>query len=194
VIFAFGALQVAHLVLLSLDGDQRTSTALAAVALTTGCVLVIGFLSWAEHARSVRPSSLLNAYLFFTIIFDAVRARTLWVVTPSNRTISIVFTASLAVKVVLFVLESMEKGQLAIDQEKKLSPEETGGILNRALFGWLNPLMKAGFGKVLSVNDLYPLNEELEATRLQAKFLIEWEKGEYIQSPSAIEGLLINEL
>lgn len=178
-VLVYGALQVVLLVLLSLDDNQRTATAVASAALATGCVVVIGLLSWFEHSRSVRPSSVLGAYLFFTIVFDVVRARTLWLMSPSNRVIAICFTASVGTKLGLFVIESIEKRRHAIDREKKLSPEETGGIFNRALFGWLNPLMRAGFGKILSVDDLYPLNEELEATRLQAKFLIEWEKGEY---------------
>ncbi len=55
--------------------------------------LVFGLLSYAEHVRSVQPSLLLNAYLFFTLLFDIVRARTLWLM-RYNRVIAIIFTAS----------------------------------------------------------------------------------------------------
>ena len=65
------------------------------------------------------------------------------------------------------------------------SPEETSGVFNMSIFGWLNHLIMTGYRKVLSVEDLYFLDVELSATPLQAEFSKHW-KGSQVSMRSRL--------
>lgn len=114
----------------------------------------LAFLSYAEHTRSVRPSTLINVYLLLTLLFDCAIARTLWLI-EGTKLIAKVFTTTVAIKFTVLVSEAWEKRSILRAQYRELSPESTSGILGRSVFWWLNPLMKIGFGRPLTEQDLY---------------------------------------
>ncbi|OKL58187.1 hypothetical protein UA08_06868 [Talaromyces atroroseus] len=64
-------IQIATLILWVQNNTIRT--AIPAVALSVLDVLFITVLSFIEHSRSVRPSSLLSVYLLLSILFDCVQ-------------------------------------------------------------------------------------------------------------------------
>ena len=137
--------------------------------------LVLGLLSYVEHQRSVRPSSLLNVYLFFTLLFDAARSRTLWL-QRYNHTISIVFTTTVVVKFLLVLLEAKEKQSILRPKYACYPPEATSGIYNRSFFWWQNTLFRRGFSNSISINDLFPLDKHLMSEYLQDMFQSTWER------------------
>ncbi|KAH6661517.1 hypothetical protein B0J14DRAFT_496953 [Halenospora varia] len=175
-IVALAVLQTALLVLWCLYSTERTRATIASAALSAVDAVIFCLLSYSEHALSIRPSALLNIYLFFSVLFDAVRARTLWLMNY-DPTIRAVFTATLALKVIILFLEVTEKRRFLRVEDRKLSPEETSGILNQSLFVWLNQLIVTGFKKVLLMDDLYPLNQELSTSHLKVKFRKDWNLG-----------------
>lgn len=142
-------------------------------------VLLLFALSYAEHTRSVRPSFILNSYLFCSLLFDIARARTLWLryVDSYNMGLAIVATVAVGAKLLLLVLEAVEKRSILKREFSHCPPEATAGFYNRAVFWWLNPLFKNGFNNVLSVNDLFVLDKELSSERLLALFEERWSKG-----------------
>jgi hypothetical protein len=129
-------------------------------------------LSSLDHSKSFRPSALLSTYLFFTSLFDAVQARTLFLAseTKSQYVYSGVFTATLAYKVLLLLLEARQKAKWATSTATELSPEETCGIFSLGVFLWLNKLFTDGYSRVLNIEDLYPLDTALRGRTLHERF------------------------
>lgn len=129
----------------------KIQVAAAALVLVSGIALLV--LSYAEHTRSVRPSTLIDVYLFFTLIFDCAIVRTSWVL-QGRGIVAKLLTSTIAIKFLILVMEGWEKGGILYPQYKTLSPEATSGIYSRSVFWWLNPLMKIGFGWFLTYQDL----------------------------------------
>ena len=79
----------------------------------------------------LRPSVLLAVYLSVTVLFDIAVSRSLWlsVVNPEDAVLAKTFTAAVAVKAVLAILESQQKRRWLSWDSKTHSPEETSSIL-----------------------------------------------------------------
>lgn len=172
-------LQIALTVLWALPPADRTVASIAANAVLSAGVLLLCALSYAEHTRSVRPSFILNTYLFCSLLFGAAHVRTLWLryLDSYNAVIAIVTTVAVGVKLLLVILEAVEKRDILKSEFSHCPPEATAGFYNRSVFWWLNPLFKNGFGNVLSVKDLFVLDKELSSERLLALFEERWSKG-----------------
>lgn len=158
-------------------------------SLPTNAILAVGVLglmalSYAEHTRSVRPSFILNAYLFCSLLFDIARTRTLWLRSADsfNDTIATVTSVALGAKLLVVILEAVEKRSILKSEFQGYPPEATAGFYSRAVFYWLNPLFKLGFNSHLSVEDLFVLDKELSSERLLAIFEEQWSRGKFNQS------------
>ena len=166
----YTALQLAVLVYWALNAEKfpfsQLRTLAAVLAFVDGFLLL--FLSHAEHARSVRPSTIINVYLLFTLLFDCVVARTLWLA-DHDSTISGLFTSTVAIKLSVLTSEAWEKRPILLSQYQYLSPEATSGILARGVFWWLNSLMRTGFTRSLTEHDLLPIHDSLAARTLLPK-------------------------
>ncbi|KAJ5160374.1 uncharacterized protein N7482_007378 [Penicillium canariense] len=175
----FIALGIAQTALWALPAADSTMASLATNAVLAAGALLLCALSYAEHTRSVRPSFILNTYLLCSLLFDIVRARTLWLraIDGFNDVISIVTTVAVGVKLLLVILEAVEKRPILKTEFAGYPPEATAGFYNRSLFWWLNPLFKNGFRNVLSVEDLFVLDKELSSERLLAMFEERWSRG-----------------
>ena len=179
--FILLAFQIAQTVLWALPSAVSTKASIAANALLSIGVVFLACLSYAEHTRSVRPSFILNTYLFCSLLFDIARARTLWLRSTDsfNEIIAIVTTVAVAVKAMILVLEAVEKRHILKSEYAAYPPEATAGFYNRAVFWWLNPLFKNGFSNFLTVEDLSVLDKELSSERLLAMFEERWSKGKH---------------
>jgi hypothetical protein len=145
--------------------------------------LILGTLSYFEHLRSIRTSFLLNVYLLFTIVFDTARSRTYSLV-PELNEISILFTTRVGVKVFLAVFEARSKGHLLLPGYTDYPPEAASGVYNTSLFWWQNALLKKGFNKVLSIDDLFQLDKHLRAEYLHGIIKAAWDKGRSLFPPT----------
>lgn len=114
---------------------------------------------------------LLNAYIFLTILFDIAQTRTLWLASDNfdEVTFSRLTTAALSVKAFILVLESQHKSRWIRWDAKDHSPEETAGLFGLGAFLWLNRLFLTGYRKVLTIDDLYPLDQSMASKSLQAR-------------------------
>ncbi|RYP20476.1 hypothetical protein DL765_002775 [Monosporascus sp. GIB2] len=135
------------------------------------CAIAVSYL---EHSRSPRPSILLNAYLFVTILLDIAQARTLWLASFNfdEITFSRLFTTAVAAKAALIILESQQKSRWVRWDASNHSPEETTGLFGLGSFVWLNRLFLTGYKKILTLDDLYPLDSNMASERLQFKLAI----------------------
>lgn len=131
---------------------SKAQIAAAVLVFVNGLLLLL--VSHAEHTRSVCPSTLINVYLVFTLLSDCVIVRTLWLLRDVD-VVARLFTSAAVIKLLVLAVEAWEKRSILLSQYRELSPEVTSGILNRTVFWWLNPLMKAGFGRLLTDQDLY---------------------------------------
>lgn len=102
---------------------------LRTVSLAAACVSLVGSLamggvSYSEHARSPRPSGLLNAYLLVSLALDGAMVRSFWLSGLGTAVCGLV-TASFAIKAGIMVLEAVEKRRLL---GARRSPEVTSGL------------------------------------------------------------------
>ncbi|RGP69666.1 ABC multidrug [Fusarium sporotrichioides] len=172
IVFYVG-LQLVLVILVALElfnviGLLKASSALELVAAVL--MLPVSFL---DHGRSHRPSMLMNGYLSVTILFDVAQARTLWLsaITRSETSYAIVFTTTVAAKALIIILESRPKTEwVEWETSESHSPEETTGIFGLGVYLWLNSLFLAGYGRNLSINDLYPLDHSLKVESIQGRF------------------------
>jgi hypothetical protein len=145
---------------------------MAASVLKLVAALLMITLSIVDHSRSPRPSVLLNSYLFLTLLPDAAQSRTLFLSSGAKPelTYSGIFTATVALKVGILLLEAQQKSKWVKWNKEEHSPEETSGIFSLGVFFWLNNMFLAGYRKVLTIGDLYPLDSAFNAKSLHDEF------------------------
>lgn len=170
------ALALALIVLWAGPSTIRSRASVPTASLTLACYLVLIVLSFLEHQRSVRPSLILNSYLSISLLFDTARARTLWL-QGYNHNIAIVFTAAVAIKSMILLLECIEKRQILRGDYRAYPSEATAGIYSQSFFWWLNVLFRTGFSKTLHLDDLFTLDKHLISAYLQHLLDSAWNKG-----------------
>lgn len=129
-------------------------------------------LSVVDHNRSRKPSALLNSYLFISLLLDAAQSRTLFLSAGDKPelTYSSIFSATIALKVGILLLEAQRKAKWVDWDDKEHSPEETSGIFSLGVFFWLNRMFLEGYNKILRITDLYPLDTSLNGKPLHDEF------------------------
>ena len=152
---------------------QAQKPSLAASTLSFVMSLMLCALSYMEHSRSLRPSTLLNGYLFVTLIFDAIILRTLWL-SSFNTSIRDLYTASFALRAIITLLEAKEKRSYFNAEYKQTSPEESSGLYSQSLFWWLNSLIMRGARHILKSDDLYPISDDISSKILNTAFWKAW--------------------
>lgn len=88
-----------------------------------------------------------------------------------------IFVASIALRALLFALESYEKRSILLSRFQGLNREVTSGTFSRVLFSWLMPLMRLGYGRNLGLDDLDTLETKMEAERLGKSLEERWSNG-----------------
>ncbi|PYH89268.1 multidrug resistance-associated protein [Aspergillus ellipticus CBS 707.79] len=171
----FATMQLALLICWARNARPRTKMSVPSSSINLVVAMEITLLSWMEDARSARPSSLLSVYLLLTLLFDVAQARTLWL-SHSGTLIPTLFTASIAAKTSMFLIESLGKQKYLKVQYQNLPPEATSGIVNRSFMWWLNRLFLAGFRSLLTTEDLYVLDKRLESVGIAKKAQQAWEQ------------------
>ncbi|KAF4984521.1 hypothetical protein FZEAL_317 [Fusarium zealandicum] len=172
VIVTFAALQLSQLVLTAQHRSSLVTLSVPSEVLRLAVTVAIFSISFAEHKRTPRPSVLLSCFLFLTLLVDIVRTRTLWLLAthhhPHAATHAGIAVALTLLKGVILVLEAQHK---SCSQQWKdgHSPEETSGIFSLSTYSWLDRLFFSGFRSLLSIGDLYALDQNLSASSLQAK-------------------------
>ena len=145
---------------------------MAASALKLVAALLMVVLSVIDHSRSPRPSVLLNVYLALTLLLDVTQSRTLFLSSDRRPEIiySATFTAAIALKAGVLLLEAKQKSRWVRWNEKEHSPEETSGVFSLGVFFWLNNMFRLGYRKILTIEDLYPLDSAFSSPALHKKF------------------------
>jgi hypothetical protein len=155
---------------------QFLVTKISVASATVGMIstLALLLLSRYDHARSMKPSSLICLHLLWSIIFEIAQVRTLWLFHPISYSLAATVTAALVVRSLLLVLEMSENRETLRPQYCRISPENFTGIFSQSTYWWLNGLFMSGFRGELSLDDLYPLDEELLTRSLISRRDHQW--------------------
>ena len=148
---------------------------LAAAALGVADAVAVTVLSYLEHNRSVRPSTVLSLYLFVSVVFDAVQCRTLWIV-DAVHPLAALASISLASRLVVLLLELQSKSSFLVEDADALGPEATSGVISRVLLWWLNPLLARGYRTILSNQSLDNLDPLLRSKPLLHRMQHNWRR------------------
>ncbi|CAG8983983.1 hypothetical protein HYALB_00009585 [Hymenoscyphus albidus] len=149
-------LELSLLVLATTGPFQSKSMFVTASALKLTVAFFMVTLSFMDHNRSSRPSVILSSYLFLTLLLE--------------HTFATVFTAAVALKVVILLLEAQQKSRWVSWDKKEHSPEETSGIFSLGVYFWLNKMFLVGYRQIMTVEDLYPLDNSFDAISLHDRF------------------------
>ncbi|RXG41608.1 hypothetical protein VDGE_02221 [Verticillium dahliae] len=150
----------------SLDGFAIASTAVNFLV-----ALSMLALSFFEHSRVPRPSTLLILYILLQTLCDAVQVRTSWLMASSvtSKMIARLYTASVVTKFAILIVETKSKTRWLRWKIDEHSPEETSDVMSLTVYLWLNKLFRYGYSHVLAIDDLYPLDKDIDSDLLQRK-------------------------
>ncbi|RAO71528.1 uncharacterized protein BHQ10_007540 [Talaromyces amestolkiae] len=167
------AIQIVILALATTQHAAGRLVSLAGTILELVAALSVVILVDLEYVRSIRPSFLVSAYLFVTLLLDLARVRTAWLL-PDSRAYSASLSLSLAIKLLLLGLENVGKRKWLVSSEKTRSSESTSGPFSRGLFFWLNGLLWTGYSELLTGDTLPSIHEKLSSRELYTRFTDCW--------------------
>jgi ATP-binding cassette subfamily C (CFTR/MRP) protein 1 len=168
-------LQLVILILWAAANSHRTPASIPVGFLSLISSLAICVLSYVEHCRSIRPSTLLNIYLFFALIPNAIQLRTLYL-RDSTSTIFHVSLASAIITLFLLVLEAQAKTKYLKREFQGQAPEAVSGFWNRSFFWWINPLLVTGYYNILTLDNLPRLDPSMSSETLRVRMQASWDK------------------
>lgn len=190
----FATLQLTLLISWAVNhGPVATKLGIASSAIGFVTAVVMCALSWLEHERSVRPSTLLCVYLLISLLFDIAQCRTLWLLNKQPgqplQALPSLFTALMACRAVMLLSESLGKTRYLLGpwQRLKACPEALASVFSRGTFWWLNELLTRGFSSTLQLDTLHEPDEKLYSDKLLGEF----QQGMATTKPSKYRLLLV---
>ncbi|PMD49040.1 ABC transporter-like protein [Hyaloscypha variabilis F] len=168
----FSISQIVNIVEVS-RSPLRTRASIPAAVLALAAALSLSVLSYIEHTRNIRPSTIINAYLLLTLPFDAAQLRTKWI-RGDDLAASGVASSVLAIKLLVLISEATEKRRILSTPYADPSPEATSGLYSRGVFWWLNSLFRLGFRNVVNEDDLFAVDRDLKSKALGIRFDRHW--------------------
>ncbi|GKZ24862.1 hypothetical protein AbraIFM66951_001707 [Aspergillus brasiliensis] len=171
------AIEIALLVLRQRITVLKTPASLAAHLLRAAGTCVALCLSYLEYHRTLRPSILINVYLFLAVLFDAVFVRSFWL-TSHSPVATALSSIVLAIHAVLIIAESRSKYDYltASTPRRQASREEKSGLWGLGLLLWVLPVLQQGFMRPLGLKDVPPVAQELMGVQLSKRLQRYWEK------------------
>lgn len=174
-IVALACTQLALLILWALTPMYRTKASIPAAVVSFLASLSLLYLSSIEHARSIRPSSLINVYMFFSLLLDLPQTRTLWL-RPGPRALPALFTAGVVAKAMVLFLEAKSKRRSLFAPYKLSAPEALVSLYDRTALWWLNPMFWTGYKSFLSIESLYSIDSDMSSEQVELVFQQVWAK------------------
>lgn len=145
--------------------------------LASVCVVTIIYIT---HTYNIRSSAFLSVFLTVTMLFDITIARSCLLRETSLDAIGYVQIAAASLKLSLVILEEIPKRSYFYADELRntTAPEDVSGFWARALLIWVNPILKLGYSKTFTVDELPRLGTEFSPEALFDRFSPQWEKSQ----------------
>lgn len=86
------------------------------------------------------------------------------------------FSAALAAKVIILVLENQSKRSILIKDWQTYGREETSGLMNRGFLFWINDFLIKGHKSFLTPADMYALSGDLRSRPLLDRMRRDWRR------------------
>ncbi|SCV00147.1 LAME_0G07822g1_1 [Lachancea meyersii CBS 8951] len=173
---------------------------------------VLGFLSilvalalhWVEYFRSNVSNGILLFYWLFQALFSLCAIVNLQIrltyenVMPVSEIAFKLLTVHCITSFLILALEAMftkplqGRGDLASQTKRKGNPYDTANIFSRISFSWMTLMMKTGYEKYLTENDLYKLPKSFGSAEISESFGRYWDyEVKHRTKPSLTWALLI---
>ena len=81
-----------------------------------------------------------------------------------------IFTAGLAAKTIVFYLEARNKRRSLLPPYQLYAPEALANLYDRIVMWWLSPLFMKGYGNIISIDGLFPIDNDLSSDRVERSF------------------------
>ncbi|KAM0664858.1 hypothetical protein ACQRIU_006716 [Beauveria bassiana] len=167
------AVQLASIISWQKAGLYRSGVSLAASVMSFIASLCVVGLLYISHTFSLHQSSFLSVYLSATMLFDMAMTRSYFL--RGSLDFLGALQATIAVlKFTLVVIEEIPKHHLFHSSSLRLGPAERGGFWGRALLLWVTPILRLGFVKDLSVDELPHIGDQYDSEPLFDKFVPNW--------------------
>ncbi|ORZ19904.1 multi drug resistance-associated protein MRP [Absidia repens] len=161
-------------------------------------VFVLAFaivLHHLEYFRNQIASAVLLFYWLFILVVDGIKLRTLVLMLQytDNPVQFGLFVATFALSLLMFVFECTvrPKSQYVLLEDTSLEcPEETTNIFGRLTFEWMTPLMRLGYEKPLTMDDLWDLKHDDQSSIVGEKFGKYWNVEMQKKHPSLLRALV----
>ncbi|KAG0347607.1 hypothetical protein BG004_007368 [Podila humilis] len=147
------------------------------------------FLTMIENKKSFLSSDVLLLFWLATIITAGVKLRTVALSCPaSDSTDMALVIAKISMTVLVFALECIRKDagiQLGQHDDTKC-PEDEANVFSIASFHWVTGLMRKGYAKPLTMDDLWVLRKQDQSHNISDTFAASWEKELKKPNPSLV--------
>ncbi|KAI1318942.1 hypothetical protein EDD11_005376 [Mortierella claussenii] len=149
-------------------------------------------LTAVENKKSFLSSNVLLVFWLLLIASTLTKLRTLALGCPIHNLVQVsLYGVRLALTVLVFALESMRKDagiRLGEDDQQKC-PEDDANIFSIASFYWVTGLMRKGYAKPLTFNDLWTLRNEDQSKNVSLTFAEAWARELKKNSPSLVRAI-----
>jgi ATP-binding cassette, subfamily C (CFTR/MRP), member 1 len=170
----FLALRLSDLISASLEFSGIFDLKLLPKVASFVAAVMFCILSFVEHRRSATPSTLLVLYILACLLGHGVE---LLVLSPIMSRKSLSFqVAHIFLELAVLVVECKNKYAILLPEYQQLTPEEQAGILGRAFFWWINPLVMKGYQSILTDADLPRPTEALSSKKLRRSIMRSWDQ------------------
>ncbi|KAG6092442.1 hypothetical protein E4U30_005419 [Claviceps sp. LM220 group G6] len=176
---AYSIYIVLQIILLALRAKPTTPTTRLTIPVTLTVIasfIWLLYVSYLEHVRSVRPSTILCLYLGISSLLDLASSRTSFFI-PGYDVVAPIHLSSYFVKLVILGTEVIEKRKLLMWHCKNVSPEAVASFYNRVFFVWLNSLLLKGYRTSLTVDTLTTLDQDILGASRPDGLLDRWERA-----------------
>ena len=143
-----------------------------------------------EHARSRVPSGVLLFFWLAFIIVNGIQLRQSVSLQDHIRRLPrlVLFAVLESLAVFVFALEWLVPKKWcqysAIDDDQDECPTERATIFSLLTFGWMTPMMKHGYTKYLTEDDLWDLRAKDTTHRTESNFARAWDSQLRRQKPN----------
>lgn len=181
---AIASVELAALVLSSTFTPRPDGLLIATNVISFVAALAVCPLSFFEHGRTVKPSTLLIFYLLASVICNGILLQSSYL-QYANTTVLPILILKVGLKFLFLIVESTSKRSYLREPYRELPVEQTVSVLNRAFLFWVNDLILLGSSKLLTYSDLPSLDDGLKSRDLRARMEDAWDKTSkpYIHMP-----------
>ncbi|CAE6433317.1 unnamed protein product [Rhizoctonia solani] len=182
-------LSCTHLVLEALRHHASIiSTPVISALISLVASLFVGLLTYYNHTRTRRSSTILLTLWPFYLLAQVVVLRTQLLLHESRSALFALRCAFLAAGALSWALECFCPDRVKQDPdaepEEKELPYERANVYSRLTFGWMTPLMKLGYSRFISEKDMSALSPSDTAHALSDELQKHWSRQLESKNPS----------